>query len=284
MMKYRVSLHNHTTLSDGTDTMEDMILGAISKGFTHFAVTDHCETYEYEDQSLKREKYGEYVDEIMRLREKYAARIEIHAGIESERYGELGYLNAGIEDIRKRLDYVVGSVHDTGRNGNVEVVDAEMILFRKGLKRTYGGHARAFVEDYFKNYIANINELKPEIAGHIDLVKKNNVAGCFFDENSSWYMDLVGDALDAVKKNDCVLEINTGGAFKHGARCIYPSPEIIRMAVDKNIKMTMSSDAHSVDMIGYLYGVALYRLKKEGIRKLYTYSLKNGEFVPFDID
>ena len=283
-MKYRVSLHNHTTMSDGADTMENMILSAIDRGLTHFAITDHCCTYEYEDYSLKPEMYTEYVEMINEYREKYRGKIEIFAGIESERYGEMGYLSSDLSEIRKKLDFVVGSVHTTGINGKVCVVDTEMTDFIRARDMCYEGISRKFVEDYFRNYIDNIRELKPEIAGHLDLVKKNNSAGYFFDEKSSWYRELVSCALDEIKKQDCVMEINTGGAFKHGVRCIYPSAEILEMARDRNIRMTLSSDAHSTEMIGYLYDLVIFRLKKLGIDRLYTYSRQNGEFIPFRID
>ena len=50
---YKVSLHNHTNLSDGKDEMETLIIEAINRGFTHFGITDHVCTYNYENHSLK---------------------------------------------------------------------------------------------------------------------------------------------------------------------------------------------------------------------------------------
>lgn len=283
MENYRVSLHNHTIMSDGADTAEDMIKAAVEKGFTHFAITDHCCTYKYEDYSLNPSEYDAYVDVIEGLREKYADKIEVLVGIETERYGDLGYMMSDVSSIRKRLDFLVGSVHTFETGGYTDAVDEERVKFSGNVKNAFSGSGRALVENYFENYIGNINELKPEIAGHLDLVKKNNLGQVFFDESSSWYRDLVHDALDTIRKNDCVMEINTGGAYKHGARCIYPDTWIIRHARDMNIRITMGSDAHSTDMIGYMYNIVLHRLKMCGVDTLYAYSRKNGEFIPFSL-
>ncbi|MCO8194114.1 histidinol-phosphatase HisJ family protein [Anaerofustis sp. NSJ-163] len=280
---YKVSLHNHTNLSDGKDEMETLIIEAINRGFTHFGITDHVCTYNYENHSLKPEKYNEYVDKINEYKEKYKDKIEIFAGIESERYGESGYLMSDISSIRDRLDYVVGSVHLTNANGIMEPVDELCSTFRKSLKRSYDNDARKFVMDYYENYYNNLCELKPEVAGHIDLIKKNNIDGIFFDEESKWYKDLVSDVLDKIKEIDAILELNTGGGYKHGVRSLYPSNEIIKMANDKGIKFTMSSDTHNLEMLDLLYNLGISRLKAAGVKKLYTFSNKEKGFISFEI-
>ncbi|WP_290776452.1 histidinol-phosphatase HisJ family protein [Anaerofustis sp.] len=280
---FKVSLHNHTNLSDGKDEMEALILSAIDRGFTHFGITDHVCTYHYEDHSLKPEKYDEYVDKIHFFKDKYADKIEIFAGIESERYGKDGYLMSDISNIRDRFDYVVGSVHVTNADGVIEPVDELCSTFRKSLERSYNNDAKSFVIDYYENYYNNLCELKPEVAGHIDLIKKNNIDGIFFDENSRWYKDLVSDVLDKIKELDIVLELNTGGGYKHGVRSLYPSNDIIKMANAKGVKFTMSSDTHNIEMLDLLYNLGISRLKMGGVRKLYTYSNKAKGFISFDI-
>lgn len=280
---YRVSLHNHTSLSDGVNTAEEMIEEAIRRGFTHFGITDHCCTSNYEDYSLSPDRYDEYVDFINELKERYEDRIEVFAGIETERYGDEGYLMSDISSVRDRLDYIVGSVHTFEYRGYYDAVDEERVKFSRLTERLFDGDAKKLVERYFSNYTENIKNVKPEVAGHVDLVKKNNSYSVFFDENDEWYRGLVENALDVIKKYDCVMEINTGGAYKHGLRCIYPDIETLKMARDRNIKITMSSDAHSTDMIGYAYGIVLHRLEMCGIKKLYTYSNAERGFIPFDI-
>lgn len=280
---YKVSLHNHTTLSDGKTDMEEIVLAAIERGFTHFGITDHVCTYGYEDHSLKPDKYDEYVDKVHELRDKYKDKIELFAGIESERYSKRGYLVSDLSKIRPRLDYIVGSVHVTYPGEIMEPVDELCSTFRKSLERSYDNDARKFVTDYFENYYNNLNELKPEVAGHIDLIKKNNIDGIFFDESSSWYKDLVSDVLDKIKEIDSVLELNTGGGYKHGVRSLYPSDVIIKMAKDKGVKFTMSSDAHNIEMLDVLYDLGVNRLKRAGINELYTYSNKENGFISFDI-
>ena len=80
-----------------------------------------------------------------------------------------------------------------------------------------------------------------------------------------------------------MLELNTGGGYKHGVRSLYPSDVIIKMAKDKGVKFTMSSDAHNIEMLDVLYDLGVNRLKRAGINELYTYSNKERGFISFDI-
>ena len=56
--------------------METLIVEAINRGFTHFGITDHVCTYNYEDHSLIPDKYDKYVDKINEYKEKYKDKIE----------------------------------------------------------------------------------------------------------------------------------------------------------------------------------------------------------------
>lgn len=280
---FKVSLHNHTNLSDGIDNMEDLILGAIDKGFTHLGITDHVSTYAYEQHSLRPEKYEDYINKINFYKEKYKEKIEIFAGMETEYYGIRGSLMSDINSVRDKLDYTVGSVHVVCKKDNIYAVDESRESFINAINEDYNGDAKEFVLSYFDNYIKNLNYNKPEVAGHIDLIKKNNENNEFFDENDKWYKDTINDTLNEIKKIDAVLEINTGGGYKHGIRCIYPSLEILRLANEKDIKITLSSDAHNIDMLDYYYDNALEMLKKTSINKIYTYSNKEKGFISFYI-
>ena len=69
------------------------------------------------------------------------------------------------------------------------------------------------MEAYFAE-VEKIAAKKPDILGHIDLVKKLNADGSFFDEESPRYKAAALKALQAARENDCILEVNTGGVYR----------------------------------------------------------------------
>ncbi|MBI4396186.1 MAG: DNA polymerase/3'-5' exonuclease PolX [Elusimicrobia bacterium] len=99
--------HNHTLESDGVDSLEDMVKAARSKGWEWYAVGDHS-------QSLKIAKGLE----PSRLKKKLAKLSEAakkNKDIRVLSASEVDILNDGRldyeDDLLKRLDIVVGSVH-----------------------------------------------------------------------------------------------------------------------------------------------------------------------------
>ena len=65
----------------------------------------------------------------------------------------------------------------------------------------------AAVEAYFAE-VEKVAALKPDILAHIDLIKKLNANGEFFDEESPRYKAAALKALQAAKANDCLLEVD----------------------------------------------------------------------------
>ncbi len=70
-----MDLHNHTVYSyDGSNTPEQIIENAIRNGFSAVAITDH--------QFTIKNRLREYIDHLLRLKEKYKSEIKVFAGLE----------------------------------------------------------------------------------------------------------------------------------------------------------------------------------------------------------
>ena len=68
-------LHNHTTFSyDGTNTPEQIIENAVSKGISVVGISDH--------QFSIGNRLGEYIEKINSLKKKYEDKIEVKCGLE----------------------------------------------------------------------------------------------------------------------------------------------------------------------------------------------------------
>ena len=105
-------LHNHSTYSDGRNTLEEMADYCRELGFEYLGIADHSKTASYA-KGLSEERIWEQHAEIEKLNQKYAAMTDrpfkILKGIESDILGD-GSLDYA-DDVLKSFDYIVASIH-----------------------------------------------------------------------------------------------------------------------------------------------------------------------------
>jgi DNA polymerase (family X) len=100
-------IHNHTTYSDGMDSLAEMAHYAQTCGFEYLVVCDHSQTAFYAN-GLKEERCREQFKEIEQLNLKHKD-FKVFKGIESDilNDGSLDYS----DDFLKEFDVIVASVH-----------------------------------------------------------------------------------------------------------------------------------------------------------------------------
>jgi DNA polymerase (family 10) len=99
--------HNHTTRSDGTASLEGMILAARERGYSYIGISDHSQSAFYA-QGLKTPDLVDQEREVRKLQEKYPD-IRVFWGIESDILAD-GSLDYPAE-VLKRFDFVIASIH-----------------------------------------------------------------------------------------------------------------------------------------------------------------------------
>ena len=166
-----------------------VVEAAIARGFTHYGLSEHCPRDRMQDLYPDEHALGPdglasafaaYTDKAMALRERFADRIELLVGFETERLPPDSWA-ARMTALRASapFDYVVGSVHD---------VDGTWVDYKPEitaqLADQLGGrdvlHAR-----YFEALIELVQTLRPEIVGHLDLVRKFDGPSASFSPASS---------------------------------------------------------------------------------------------------
>ncbi len=106
-------LHTHTHWSaDGKNTLEEMVVAAIERGYEYYAITDHS-------HYLRDGRMAAQLDEIEQMRERYP-KLRILAGVEANIRSN-GEVDVPEEDLA-RLDWVVASVHNAPENRPTERV------------------------------------------------------------------------------------------------------------------------------------------------------------------
>lgn len=106
-------LHNHSTYSDGQNTLEEMATFCRDLGFAYLGIADHSQTAAYAS-GLRPEKVRQQHAEIDQLNARFATEnpakpFKILKGIESDILGD-GALDYS-DDVLATFDYVVASVH-----------------------------------------------------------------------------------------------------------------------------------------------------------------------------
>ena len=103
----RGDLHMHTTASDGTNTIEEMVQACRALGYKYMAITDHSKS-QIQANGLDEARLGEHVAAI-RAADRKHADIAILAGIEVDVLKN-GRLDFG-DDVLAKLDFVTASPH-----------------------------------------------------------------------------------------------------------------------------------------------------------------------------
>ena len=100
-------LHVHSIYSDGSQSIEDLALACIDRGYEYLGISDHSVSAFYAN-GLSEKRVMEQQEEIDRLNERYPD-FTIFKGIESDILidGSLDYPDAVLES----FDFVVASVH-----------------------------------------------------------------------------------------------------------------------------------------------------------------------------
>jgi DNA polymerase (family X) len=134
------SLHNHTTYSDGGNTLREMADAARLMGLTYLGICDHSRSLVIAN-GLPVERLYAQLDEIRRLNTEFEAgkgpRFRVFSGTESDILpdGSLDYP----DDVLASLDVVVASVH-SGFNMTIEEATHRVIRAVESPHTTILGH------------------------------------------------------------------------------------------------------------------------------------------------
>ena len=180
MADYRKSsVHCHSTLCDGKNTLQEMAGAACAQGLTTLGFSGHSYTKPDREYCMTPGRTALYRATIAKLKNEYRGKVDILCGIEWDLLSE---------GTPKGFDYWIGSAHHLyGKNtGRYYEIDFRPEDLRDCIDNDFDGDPLAAVEAYFAE-VEKIAAKKPDILGHIDLVKKLNADGSFFDEESPRY-------------------------------------------------------------------------------------------------
>jgi DNA polymerase (family 10) len=103
----RGSIHNHSTYSDGVNTLMEMTQATMDKGYEYLVITDHSKSAFYAN-GLSEERLMAQLDEIIKINQSIN-NFRLFSGIESDilSNGSLDYP----DEVLSELEVIVASVH-----------------------------------------------------------------------------------------------------------------------------------------------------------------------------
>lgn len=255
--------HIHTRFSGDSEADVDKVIeSAIAKGMTHMSFTDHNDL-EYENGTfeLDTENYFKYMTE---KKNQYKNQIHISVGIEC---GLEPRYEKRINDLLATydFDFVIGSSH---------VINGKDPYY----KEYFEGRP---VHDAMVEYLLSIDEnidmfSNFDVYGHLDYMmryapitmeeKRYN-----YDEYGEYYDRILTKLINKGKG----IEINTS-ALKSGQLDTNPNLQVVKKYAELGGQIiTIGSDAHAPEHVGYGFDVAEKMLKEAGFSHYNVFTARN---------
>jgi histidinol-phosphatase (PHP family) len=267
--------HTHSNFCDGAETIPVIASTAFGKGLQSLGFSSHAPLPFETPWSMKPNRFIDYLLEIEKVKSAFPS-IEIYKGL------EVDYIPAKRKpaDFAADLDYTIGSIHfvDEFADGKGWEIDGSHNLFLKGLEQIFKNDLRGAVTRYFELTREMLSASPPDIVGHLDKIKMQNIGESLFKESDRWYKAEIEKTLDAIEASGAIVEVNTRGVYQRKCDVVYPSPWILGKILERNIPITLSSDAHHPKDLSSYFSEAAQQLLAIGFRKISI--LSKGSWKP----
>lgn len=257
--------HTHCRFCDGKGEPEDYVKEGIKRGFSALGFSSHSPVPFETGWTMLPENLEPYVREINRLKASYAGQIQIYLGMEVDYLP--GSVYPGMRDLEKyKLDYTLGSVHFVAGEGENKTytVDSSHDQFELLFHREFRSDAPALGKRYFSLIRDMLEHHKPDILGHMDIVKLQNNRAFYFNEDDDWYVNEVLSTLETVARTGVFVEVNTGGWSRGKVDTTYPGLWVLRECRKRGVPLVLNSDTHTPETIDAYFPEALVMMREAG--------------------
>lgn len=266
--------HTHTSLSpDSEADIDGMIKSAIEKGVDEIAFTEHMDYNHptFGDFTADIDKQNKIIKE---KKEEYKGQITILRGV------EVGLRREARERIDKLLnenefDVVIGSAH---------IIDGLDLVNGEYFK---GKTQREAYFRYFEEMLDLVKEFKNfNFLGHLDFISRY---AKYPGENFDYYRDeeikaLIDEIFKELISTGRGIEVNTSG-IRYGLAKTLPRVEVLKRYRELGGEIiTITSDSHKAEDIGYEYYSNLNVLYRLGFEKIVTFRNKVPRFHSIELN
>lgn len=258
--------HVHSSFStDASAPMNEMIDAAIAKGISEIALTDHFDPHYPNPDFPFLIDFPVYYKTLSEAVSRYEGRIKVLKGVEiGIQHGDiLAECEAGANAFE--YDFIIGAFHSAY---NFTLYDNQYFKKRKSKDPFYDYYA--YMADCLAKYKAF------DVLAHLNVIDR--YADCVPDYTP--YTDIIENILKTLIENGKGLEFNTS-SFRYGmGERTMPAKEILKLYRSLGGEIiTVGSDAHNPQDVGYMCIEAVEILKSYGFKYIATYENRKAEFV-----
>ncbi len=263
-----IDYHTHNVrCGHAQGQIEDYIQAGLRRGLREIGISDHCPIYWKDGDdpqptvAMAKSELPGYVDEVLRLKAKYAGQIEVRLGL------EVDYIE-GFEDACRAFlagmpfDYLIGSVHYAlDRN----VYDA----------RRWDG-----VTDTMPHFIDYYRLIaKSAHSGLFDIIAHTTAITAYAPKPLPAAIEpLQDEALQAIREAGVAMEINTSG-YRKMTTDPFPTARMVAKAATLGIPLTYGSDSHRPDEVYFAADKALAILEAANVTELVTFEGRQRKMI-----
>jgi histidinol-phosphatase (PHP family) len=260
-------LHMHTPLCrHATGEPVDYARQALKIGLTEIGFADHSPMRQddFDNWRMRFDQLDAYVASVRKAQKDFP-QLTIRLAL------EVDYL-PGHEDWIRELaslrpwDYLIGSVH--------YVSDSWAIDDPQKLSTWNDRDAWEVWSVYFERLTMAASTGFFEIIGHADLPKK------FGHRPGRDCTPLYETFLNAARKHNCALDVNTAGLRK-ACREIYPNRQLLELAFQKGVPITFGSDAHAPEEVGMNFAEAMQLARGVGYKECLRFQQRKASLMNF---
>ena len=260
--------HIHTKFSgDCTTPARAQIERCLALGMEELCITDHHDYDAGQPEESFLLDFDTYLPFLRQLRREYENKIQVHIGVELGLQLHIqDYLEALADSLD--LDYIIGSSHFIDR------MDPYFPEFFEG---------RSEQEAYRRFFEVTLKRIEAidcfDALGHLDYILRYCPAT---NQNYSYkaYQDYIDPILKTLIQKGKALECNTAG-FRYHLGHPNPSGDVLRRYRQLGGELiTLGSDGHSPEAVGYGFDMAGALLRDCGFRYITVYHRRKPTFTP----
>lgn len=272
----RADYHVHTEFSDDSNyPMEQVIKGAIAKGFDELCFTDHVDygvkkdwdepggmiyrkggVGEPEKMPVANVDYPVYYKKYQEMQKLYGDKITLKFGLE---FGMQAHTIKKYEKLFARypFDFIILSVH--------QIEDKE--FWDQGFQN--GKTQQEYNERYYEELLYLVqNYHNYSVLGHMDLITRYDDEGVYPFEKLK---PILTKILKIVIADGKGIEVNTS-SHRYGLKDLTPSRDILKLYKELGGKIiTIGSDSHKPEHLGAFVDETKEELKALGFEQICTF-------------
>ncbi len=276
----RIDCHTHTHNSPDADpnSVLERCSAALDAGLSVMAVTDHCEVNRFFSLAHYGERHSEYdtydfgaafeasMQENTAAKEQCPSGLTLVCGIElGQAILDLPMANHIVSD--KRLDFVIGSIHQLENHEDFAFLDYNSLDVNELLHRNFAAiQALAQTDTY-------------DVIGHITYALRY-IANAGIQVDMAPFRDEIAEIFKTIIAKDKGIEVNTSGLRQSYGDC-FPTLEYLKLYHDLGGDiLTVGSDAHTNADLGSGIDAGLDMARAAGFQCVCYFENRAPRFVP----